>query len=292
VKRRVFIGVTIAGGAGALVPWLAHRRRAPETVQPKQPSFPYEVTDHLTAWDALGRAYRLREHRLERIGSDGSVSWSHGGEQPGATVLNGPTALGFDSAHRIFVADAGNGRVQVLSPDGQLLRSVRESAQGRLLRPRALVFDKQDQLHVADVLAHIVHVFDSEGRFVRSVGGFGVDAKGLNGPRALAFSPAGELHVIDAGHRRVQVFSPDGTHRRSYGSGDGLVMPGAIAFAGDGLGYVADAMTGFVHAFDADGRFLDKFTPVDGAGRPAAPMGLSIGQRGDLHIHLGARVTA
>lgn len=284
MQRRQFIGLALAGGAVASVPWALSRRR---TATDAAPSIDYHASADHFGFDAQGNAYRLdaRRNQLVRLGPAAAAVWSRGRTGLREGELNGPTALAFDAKHRIHVADAGNGRVQVFEADGSIAHVIGKDSD--LALPRDLAFDAKGNLYVCDTLNHRVEVFDGGGRSIGRIGSFGQGRSELNGPRALAFAPDGALHVVDAGHARIQVFNADGKWIDSYGGGRGeptsLLMPGSIAFGADGRAHVADATAGVVSIFD-QGKLVERFVPRDAAGRALAPAQLTFDPQHRLRI--------
>lgn len=102
------------------------------------------------ATDGVGRLYILANAELLQVSGEGAVlaRWTTNG---GAT-LKSPSAVGIDAAGDIFVADTGSGRVQKVSPQGELLRSITTQAsrpeQGSSA-PRGLAIDQRGNLLIA-----------------------------------------------------------------------------------------------------------------------------------------------
>ncbi|HEY3676038.1 MAG TPA: hypothetical protein VGK84_08620 [Candidatus Tumulicola sp.] len=77
------------------------------------------------------------------------VVYVHGRKQPGRAISDGiavPTAMAFDSRDNLYVANIQGNSVTVYSPDGKLLRTVREDVEG----PEGLALDSKDDLFVAN----------------------------------------------------------------------------------------------------------------------------------------------
>src|SRR5205823_4341316 len=96
---------------------------------------------------------------------------------------------------RLFVADTGNNRVQVLDEAGAPLRQLRRWGWFSGFRnPRGLALDAEDRLAVADSGNDCVRLFDFRLRFVRSIG------RGqLKHPVAVVWDAEGRLFVADFG---------------------------------------------------------------------------------------------
>jgi DNA-binding beta-propeller fold protein YncE len=71
------------------------------------------------------------------------MAWGRRGAGPGEFGVNHSVAI--DSAGRIFVADRGNNRVEIFSPDGAFLEEWKQFG-----RPSGLFIDKNDILYVTD----------------------------------------------------------------------------------------------------------------------------------------------
>ncbi len=83
--------------------------------------------------------------RIVKFSPDGKFikTWGKEGTAPGE--FNNPHSLAMDSKGRLFVADRGNSRVQILDQDGNFLEEWRQFG-----RPSGVYIDKHDILYVAD----------------------------------------------------------------------------------------------------------------------------------------------
>ncbi len=84
-----------------------------------------QVTD--MTWDAAGNTYISDGYinsRIAKIDKDGNwiKSWGEPGSGPGQ--FNTPHSIATDDSGNIYVADRGNGRIQVFDPDGKYLREI------------------------------------------------------------------------------------------------------------------------------------------------------------------------
>ncbi|MFT4038976.1 MAG: NHL repeat-containing protein [Thermomicrobiales bacterium] len=112
----------------------------------------------------------LEQHRLVEMAPDGSFVRQIGVTgSPGSAKdrFNSPRGVAVDANDNIYVADAGNDRVQKFAPDGTWLLSGGDSQVFNF--PGYLAFDSKQQLYVADVLNRRVLVFKTDGTFVRAI---------------------------------------------------------------------------------------------------------------------------
>jgi DNA-binding beta-propeller fold protein YncE len=243
---------------------------------------PRVVDQEILAFSSTGETYslNLQDFTVARLGPNGEVIWRVGGLGDGDGLFNFPVALGSDSQGNIYVADRGNGEVDVLDPeDGSLIRTFGDPS---LFTARDLAIDPVEGLiFVADGSNHRVAVFDLDGTLLRSIGSFGQDGDDeLNFPSGVALAPNGELHVLDSGNGEVKVFTTEGQFVREYGSfGTELgqfQFPRSVDVSANGESFVADAVGGFVTRFSTSGTALDRFQPVSPSGVPVQPLYLSI----------------
>jgi DNA-binding beta-propeller fold protein YncE len=84
-----------------------------------------QVTD--VTWDSAGNTYISDGYinsRVAKVDKDGNwiKSWGEPGNQPGQ--LNTPHSIASDAQNNIYVADRGNGRIQVFDTEGKFLRQI------------------------------------------------------------------------------------------------------------------------------------------------------------------------
>ena len=83
--------------------------------------------------------------RIMKFSKDGKLIKIIGKKGRGPGELMGPHGLAFDSRGRLFIADRGNNRVQVLDQQGTFIAEWRNFG-----RPSGLFISKDDTLYVAD----------------------------------------------------------------------------------------------------------------------------------------------
>lgn len=169
----------------------------------------------------------------------------------------------------VYVADAGNHRIQQFSPGGEFLRSWggfggdTDPQPGTFNDPWGVTVDAEGRVYVADTWNHRIQVFTARGEYVDSFGTFGQaeTSFGFWGPRDVAVDTNGQLYLTDTGNKRVVVVDSNLQFVGDFG-GFGLDPgfldePVGIGVDGQGLVYVADTWNQRIQVFDpADGLFL------------------------------------
>ena len=203
--------------------------------------------------------------------------------------LSSPDGLAI-SGEDIYVADAGNNRVQELGVKGEFVRSFGSSGSepGKLKNPFALALDAFGNVWVADRGNNRVSEFTEAGTYIGSFGALGSGAGQFKEPSGIAFS--GEyVYVVDSGNNRVQQLTLSGVYVSQFGSvgaGNGQ-FSGAAEIATEPVSgdlYVADSANNRIQEFNAAGSFL---TSVGGAGETEGKFkgveGIAVTASGNLY---------
>ena len=199
---------------------------------PEPPSLAQFREAAALAVDPGGRLYVADAGRdvIRLFRADGTLRETLGGPGTRAGEFDGPQDLDPTNGQILYVADAGNGRVQQFSAELQYLGALAVGgASGLGLRQRA---------------------FD-DGRD-------GADVQGTGRPIAVASSDSDDTFVVDA-HREVVVrFDVQGRTDRLMGRTSRLDEPVALAIAGSRRLYVADRGREAVLAYDLFGTFVER----------------------------------
>ena len=111
--------------------------------------------------------------------------------------FNAPQDVKFDTVGNMYVAEWGNGRVQVINRRGEFIR---EFGEGKLKGPSGLhIADKF--VYVSDLSGHCIVVYETSGQFVTSFGRFGRNE--FRCPCCITSCVDGYIHVCDRYNKRV-----------------------------------------------------------------------------------------
>lgn len=193
-------------------------------------------------------------------------TYSFGGTGSNQGQLLNPRGVTTGPGGNVYVADAGNHRVDIFGPTGRFLRSFGTAGLGRgefnnNESPMDVAVSPQGNIYVADWWGDRVEEFDANGRFLRSWGHYGTHGGyGFFGPRSLAVGRNGNVYVADTGNRQIAVFSSSGRFRfrfGSSGSGSGQFQePSSVLVGPHDDVYVTDMWNSRIQRFDAEGHFL------------------------------------
>lgn len=212
-------------------------------------------------------AAQLDPYNGKRTETEALQAWGSNGSGDGQFTTPRGLAVGPDGS--IYVADAGNHRIQVFDPEGQFLLKwgSQGSEPGQFNEPWGIAVGQDGTVYVADTWNHRIQAFSSTGEFKDSVGTFvnvqsdpQAEPGNFWGPRDIAIDAQGNLYVTDTGNKRVQKFTPDLQFLQSWGGGG--IIPGAfeepvgIKIDRQGNIYVADTWNHRIQKFDPN------FNPV------------------------------
>ncbi|MEN6342987.1 MAG: 6-bladed beta-propeller, partial [Methanospirillum sp.] len=208
---------------------------------------------------------------LARWGGDGTGSEGSGAEDGQFNSISG---IAVDAAGNVYVADAGNYRIQKFSSDGTFLAKWGGYGSGdqQFGSPKGIAVDTAGNVYVADPGNARIQKFSSNGDYLDQWGsrGAGPGQFGdgsrygyFSSPWGVAVDPAGNVYVTDPVNDRVQSFTPNGDYLDEWGStgtGDGQFQgPAGIAIDREGAIYVFDCMNFRVQKFAPNGMLIARW---------------------------------
>ncbi|WP_322986669.1 RICIN domain-containing protein [Streptomyces sp. S584] len=246
------------------------------------------------AVDSSGSLYfsDYNNHRVRKISTDGKISTVagagagyRGDNGPAVSAqLNCPREVAVDAAGSVYITDAANHRVRVITTDGKINTVAGTgtagfsgdggpAAKAQLNYPLGVAVDSTGTLYISDHGNHRVRKISADGK-ISTVAGTGVAGfKGddgpaasaqLNGPYALAVNEADLLFITDGNNHRVRRVAADGSISTVAGRG-------TAGFSGDGgpatsaqlnlpLGVVVDS-AGTLYISDYNNHRVRKVSP-------------------------------
>jgi sugar lactone lactonase YvrE len=171
------------------------------------------------------------------------------------TGLANPSAMAFDAAGNLYVANSGGTTVSVFEPGQTMAKSTLTELDG----PIALAFDSSGKLYVANFNGTTVSVFDPGQTTPETT------LTGVSSPIDLAFDNAGNLYVVNTDKPTVSVFPPGATSPKFTLTDQGT--PSFVATDADGNIYVSN-FEGTVSVF-APGK-TTPFRTLTGLSHPSA----------------------
>ncbi len=258
--------------------------------------------------------------RVQSFDIDGNFLSSWGGAnsasdltlglfQPSETATFGAGGLVSGPNGLVYVADTWNHVVVVVSPQGEVIRSIGvpgepvdlgddplnvEAEQGAFFGPRAIAVTR-NEIYVTDTGNERIQVFGLDGTFLRAFGGFGTEPGRLIEPVGVAVGGDGMVYVADSGNARISVFGPDGSavtqwpvpqwagYEYDPATGFRPNFEPNVVTGPDGLVYVTSRVTSSVLVFAPDGRQIGELTSIGGQDL-LAPVGIGISPGEELYV--------
>ncbi|MCL4547322.1 MAG: 6-bladed beta-propeller [Bacteroidetes bacterium] len=147
--------------------------------------------------------FNLEGKELRRIGGSGDTAGS----------FNFPVHLCLDNskslyANSLYVVDAMNFRIQVLSKAGVFIKSFGRlgNSIGDFGRPKGIAIDSDGHIYVVDALFDVVQIFDQSGQVLLAFGGSGSGKGNFYLPTDILIDNQDRIYIVDSGNRRIQVF--------------------------------------------------------------------------------------
>ncbi len=231
LRRIVAVGLLLSG----VFPWgplALGAQPAADTILTIDDLDPVASFDEATALgvDPSGRVYvaDAGQDVIVQLAPDGTVQARHGGSgvQPGA--FDAPAAIDPTNGLMLYVADAGNARIQRFAQSFQFLEAlpvgppsnapVGPSYNSRAMNPTErgtgtpidVAVSPDDAVYVLDADSRQVLVWDDQRHQPRVIGGFNAGAGALADPVALALGPEQRVFVADRGRDAIVVFDAFG----------------------------------------------------------------------------------
>jgi len=183
------------------------------------------------------------------------------GKGPGQ--LDAPNGIAIGRTGKLYVADAGNHRVQKLAPDGTLIAEWKGPEPG-FYGPRKIAIGPDDSIYVVDQGHSRIVRFNLDGETLATWGSDGTGDGQFKDPTSVAVDPTNKVYVADPVNSRIQVFDSNGRFLadwliaewgRSYGFEDVAIDSQRSRL------YASSAHMNTILVFDLQGNRLGSLTP-------------------------------
>ncbi|MDE1160665.1 MAG: Ig-like domain repeat protein [Acidobacteriaceae bacterium] len=231
------------------------------------------------------------------VAGTGTVGFSGDGASATGATLASPSAVAYDAAGNLYIADANNHVIrEVVKASGAISTIAGTGVEGYdgdggaatsalLDTPTGIAVDASGNVYIADshnqrirkVSAGVITTIAGTGVAGFSGDGAAATAATLNLPSAVAVSSAGVVYIADTDNQRVRQVSSTGVITTIAGTGDqgytgdgaaataaALDSPTGVAIGSTGIVYVADSHNQRVRAISAAGTM----STLAGSGTP------------------------
>ena len=275
------------------------------------------------ALDAHGNVYVADggdSNRIRRIDKQGTVSTFAGGSEGfldgagGSAAFHTPSALAFDRAGNLYVADTGNHAIRKIAPNGSVTTLAGDGQPGhadgtgraaRFHAPGGIALDRRGNVYVADTYNDRIRRIAPDGSVTTLAGSAQpgnadgpASMAAFDTPSAIAVDKEGTLYVADTGNNAIRRIGFDGTVSTIAAPIEGepnpvLRRPAGLALTADGYLYIASgaggrilqmAPGGAIHALPDADRPPESSYASDGTVRLYAPRGIALERGGAVVV--------
>ena len=157
---------------------------------------------------------------IQKFTSDGLLIIKVGKKGHKALEFYSPVGLAVHPhSWKVYVADNGNHRVQVLNPDFTFSHTFGEYGTGndQLQFPWDVAFDSSGNAYVVDSWNNRIQVFTESGLHLRQIGHHGRNPGELFWPASICVDIEDIVYIAEAQNHRVSVFTSQGVFLTAFG---------------------------------------------------------------------------
>ncbi len=217
--------------------------------------------------DAAGNLYFSSANTVFKMDTQGNLTVVAGTSRPGFSGdtgaatnarLNNPQGIALDSAGNIYVADAGNNSVRMISPAGIITTVAGNQTAGyygdgfpatsaALRVPSGVVLDSSGNLYIADSGNHAIREVTRDGNITTFAGygtaGFSGDGGAatsaqLFSPSDVAIDSSGNIYIADTGNSVIRLITASTGYISTVAGNNG------VGSTGDGGAAVKASLNG------------------------------------------------
>ena len=206
--------------------------------------------------------------------------------------LKTPDGVVFDTEGHVWVADAGNNRIQEFSASGGYLAQIGKvgAGNGEFKSPYGLTIDAKNIIWVADTSNNRAQRFNATHEYVAQTHTWTTTVEvSLKGPDGVAADGKGNVWVADTTDSQLVEFNESGEHIAivgTSGTGNGeFKSPRGIAIDSSGNIWVADTGNSRVEELNSKGEYAAQFGKVGATnGLLKEPRGIAVGTKGEVWV--------
>jgi len=212
------------------------------------------------------------------VSTDQGSQFGIRGVNPGE--FNKPKAIAVTLTGKMFIADSGNNRVQILNEDnvssyqfGNLGKKA-----GQFSKPKGIAINSKGEVYVADTNNNRIQIFTFDGIYLKTISKvavsdreFEAESFDLRAPVALSINSKDEIYLIDSVNNRVLLINENGkllrvVENNEEGLNKFIKLVDIAVDANDNL-YVADQGNYRIQIFDHNGKLVEAFGSIgEGSG--------------------------
>ena len=178
--------------------------------------------------------------------------------------LGAPNGIAVDRNGNLYIADAGNHRVQKLASNGGLIAEWKGPEPG-FYGPRRIAIGPDDSIYVVDQGHTRIVKFKPDGQALTVWGTKGNGDAQFDDPTSVAVDPTtNKVYVADPRNKRIQVFDANGKFLTKWEMPEWGRPAGFEDLAIDakaGRLYASSANINAVFIFDLNGKRIGSLTP-------------------------------
>ena len=179
---------------------------------------------------------------ISTFAGTGTIGSSGDGGPAAKALFSGPTGLTFDTLGNLYIADTGNSRIRMISPDGTIATVAGSGINGSggnggparsadLNAPEGVAVDAAGSIYIADTFNNVVRKVAPDGTIGLFAGngfpGFSGDNGAASGatlflPTDVAVDRLGNVYIADLGTIRIRVVT-NGIISTIAGSAKGIL---------------------------------------------------------------------
>lgn len=121
--------------------------------------------------------------------------------------FNLPTNITLDKDGNLYIVDTGNFRVQIMDPDGKVIKTLGSLGDkpGNFSRPKGIALDSEGNIYVVDTAFENVQIFNKDGEPLLVIGQGGVGIGKFQLPSGIFIDGDDRIIVADGMNSRLQV---------------------------------------------------------------------------------------